>query len=153
MKKLLLVGIFSVATVVAFSQSGYKQAIGIKFPGGFSATYKNFVTSKNAIEVQATFWNKGMRIAGLYEFHFPIQGAENLQWYVGPGVHIGSWNNTNKVVYNSSTDLGIDGVIGLDYKLKNAPVNFSLDWQPSFSLLGNSGANTAFGGIAVRYTF
>ncbi len=50
--------------------SSYKQAIGLKFPGGFSVTYKKFVTDTHSIEGQLTAWNKGFRLAGLYEFNF-----------------------------------------------------------------------------------
>jgi hypothetical protein len=28
--------------------------------------------------------------------------------------------------------IGIDGVLGLDYKFNGAPINVSIDWQPSF---------------------
>ena len=48
--------------------------------------------------------------------------------------------------------MGIDGVLGLDYKFKDAPINISLDWQPSVTLIGAS-SSPAYGGIAVRYTF
>ncbi len=153
MKSIVLTVSFFVISVVALAQAQYKQAIGIKFPGGFSATYKNFITNKNAIELQATFWTKGVRFAGLYEFNFAIEGAEGLNWYVGPGVHFGVWNTENKIAYNTSSDLGIDGILGLDYKLKNTPINISIDWQPSISILGNTGLSPSLGGLAIRYTF
>jgi hypothetical protein len=35
--------------------------------------------------------------------------------------------------------VGIDGVLGLDYKFNGAPINMSLDWQPSFEF-GDYGA-------------
>lgn len=54
------------------TQSTYQQAIGLKFPGGFSVTYKKFVTTLNNIEAQATVWNKGFRVSGLYEFNFTL---------------------------------------------------------------------------------
>ncbi|MBK7872232.1 MAG: hypothetical protein IPJ74_16935 [Saprospiraceae bacterium] len=48
------------------------------------------------------------------------------------------------------------GVLGLDYKFANAPVNLSLDWVPIF-YIGNdreyvySGFQGGYGGLAVRY--
>ena len=44
------------------------------------------------------------------------------------------------------------GVLGLDYKIKGAPINLSIDWQPYFEIakyphFGN------WGGFAIRYTF
>jgi hypothetical protein len=153
MKKMILIVSLCFFSYSIFAQAQYKQAIGIKLPGGFSATYKNFITPKNAIELQATFWSKGVRFAGLYEFNFEIEGAQGLNWYVGPGVHLGVWNTENKKAYNASADLGIDGIIGLDYKFKNAPINISIDWQPSISVLGNTGVSPALGGLGLRYTF
>ena len=29
--------------------------------------------------------------------------------------------------------IGVDGVLGLDYKVKGAPIDVSLDWRPLFS--------------------
>jgi hypothetical protein len=47
---------------------------------------------------------------------------------------------------------GIDGVLGLDYKIKGAPLNLSIDWQPSFNFVGYSYFSN-WGGLAIRYTF
>jgi hypothetical protein len=99
------------------------------------------------------FFNKGIRLIGLYEFHFyNIEGMDGLAWYVGPGAHVGFYYARYKSTYNTILDLGVDGVIGLDYHLKKFPINISIDWQPSFGLLGKSGIQPQFGGIAIRYT-
>lgn len=132
----------------------YDQAIGLKLPGGFSATYKKFMSSTNNVEFLATVWNKGFRVSGLYEFNFyAFPGVENLSWFVGPGTHIGFWKDDKEKNYGSKFDFGIDGIIGLDYKIKEIPVNVSLDWQPSITLVGSAGFSPVFGGFAVRYTF
>jgi hypothetical protein len=68
-------------------------------------------------------------------------------------VYAGFYKNEFQKSYSSKMDLGIDGVLGLDYKFGGIPVNLSLDWQPSVSFTGNSGAHAAYGGVAVRYTF
>ncbi len=132
----------------------YQQAIGLKLPGGFSATYKKFLTATHNLEAQATIWNKGFRVSGLYEFNFySFPSVENLSWFVGPGAHIGFWKDADKKDYGSKFDFGIDGIIGLDYKLKDLPINMSLDWQPSITLAGSTGFSPVFGGFAIRYTF
>lgn len=153
----LLCGIASVtahAQQSQESQAPYDRALGIKFPGGFSATYKKFVTSTNNLEAQATIWHKGFRVSGLYEFNFyTFNNVPGLSWFVGPGAHIGFWKNEFKDNYNSAVDLGIDGIIGLDYKIKDAPIDVSVDWQPAVTLVGTAGFSPVFGGLAVRYTF
>ena len=77
----------------------------------------------------------------------------NLSWFVGPGAHLGFWKSEFKDTYGSQIDLGVDGIIGLDYKFKNAPINVSADWQPAVTLIGSAGFTPAFGGVAIRYTF
>ncbi len=132
-----------------YSQS-YTTALGVKFYPG-AITLKHFVSDKNALEGIAYFWNKGFRITGLYEIHGDINGAPGLKWYIGPGAHLGVYNSK----YGGSSSVGIDGVLGLDYKFRDAPINLSLDWQPSFEFgdkYGN-GFSGNWGGFAVRYTF
>lgn len=132
----------------------YNQAIGIKIPGGFSATYKKFIAPTKNVEAMATIWNKGFRISGLYEFNFySFPTVENLSWFVGPGAHIGFWKDPNHLDYGSKFDFGIDGIIGLDYTLNDLPINMSLDWQPSITLVGSTGFSPVFGGFSIRYIF
>lgn len=148
--KFLLASImlFSIA-ITASAQSNYKTAVGVKFyPGALSI--KHFVSDKNAIEGLAYFFDRGLRVTGLYEIHNNIEGVNGLLWYVGPGIHISSYNAKNF----GGVGLGVDGVLGLDYKIQSAPINLSLDWQPSFEF-GNTVANRGFlgnwGGLAIRY--
>ena len=132
----------------------YKTALGVKFyPGGI--TLKHFITDKNALEGIAYFWNRGTRITGLYEIHGDIQNADGLRWYIGPGAHIGFYNNKEFEGrnYGGKTYIGVDGVIGLDYKIKSAPINLSLDWQPSFEFGDGAGFSGNWGGLGIRYVF
>lgn len=151
MKILLALAAFLLA-LTAMSQP-YHKAIGVKFPVGVGVTYKNFIRPAAALEFQALHVQEGFRLSGLYEFHFPFTKAEGLSWYVGPGAHVGFYKSAYQKSYDSRMDLGIDGIIGLDYKFSGIPFNVALDWQPSISFSGNSGANAAYGGVAVRYTF
>ena len=149
--KFLLAAImlFGLTTTVS-AQSNYKTAVGVKFyPGALSI--KHFVSDKNALEGLAYFFDRGLRVTGLYEIHNNIEGAAGLQWYVGPGAHLSSYNAKNA----GGVGLGIDGVLGLDYKIQSAPINLSLDWQPSFEFGSNyrNGFSGNWGGFAIRYTF
>ncbi len=153
MKRVFFCLLITILSLHSFSQSGYHQALGLKFPGGFSVTYKKFVTQSNNLEAQVMFWQKGFRAVGLYEFNFDISDVDQLHWFVGPGAHIGFWKKQYAKNYSSSADFGIDGIIGLDYKLKDFPVDISLDWQPSIVLVGTNGFTPAYGGLGIRYTF
>ncbi|MEP7142154.1 MAG: hypothetical protein ABI707_04750 [Ferruginibacter sp.] len=145
----------------SFYSSDYTTAIGVKlYPGtgGGAVTLKHFINKGAALEALGSFWDRGTRATGLYEFHWDIKGAPGLKWYVGPGVHLGFYNDkyyNNNRFGGSYVGIGVDGVIGLDYKFNKIPLNLSADWQPSFEFGSNryNGFGGDFGGIAARYTF
>jgi hypothetical protein len=152
---LILVALFP-STVKSQSMGyEYKTALGIKFfPGAISI--KHFIHSDRAIEGLGYFWDHGFRFTGLYEIHGDINGAAGLKWYIGPGAHLGVYNDGwyYKNYYYASGDLslGLDGVLGLDYKIRNAPINLSLDFQPSLEIISHP-YFSGWGGLGIRYTF
>jgi len=145
--------LFFTTTAMAQSKSqnssSYKTALGVKVWDGGGISFKHFVSDKNAVELIGYFWNRGTRVTGLYEIHGDINGAKGLKWYIGPGAHIGFYNTK----YGDGVYAGVDGVLGLDYKFKGAPINMSLDWQPSFEFGDNRGFVGSWGGLGIRYTF
>ncbi|HEY8389292.1 MAG TPA: hypothetical protein VIK74_11850 [Parasegetibacter sp.] len=159
MKKLLFAGmIFCLAGISKLNAQSlgedYKTALGVKFyPGALSV--KHFVGDNKAIEGLGYFWKYGFRITGLYEIHGDINGVDGLKWYAGPGAHVGFWNTKAGSYYEGSSGayLGVDGVLGLDYKFNGAPINISLDWQPSFTFGDYVGFDGGWGGFAIRFTF
>jgi hypothetical protein len=136
----------------------YQTALGVKFYPG-SLSLKHFIQKNRAIEALGYFWQYGARITALYEIHGNINGAPGLKWYVGPGAHVGFWNTKWKDRYgrrDGGAYFGVDGVLGLDYKINKAPINISLDWQPSFSFGDPDfgyGFEGGWGGLGIRYTF
>lgn len=159
MKKTFLAMLFLIA-IAAGAQaqslgSDYQTAVGFKvYPGAISL--KTFTADNTAIEGLAYFWNNGFRATGLYEIYGDIESVDGLKWYVGPGAHVGFYNNNWKDKYpdrSSGIAIGVDGVLGLDYKISGAPINVSLDWQPSLNIIGYSYFEGGWGGLGVRYTF
>lgn len=135
--------------------SSYRTALGVKFyPAGI--TLKHFTQTNRALEGIGYFWEDGFRFTGLYEIHGDFNGAPGLKWYVGPGAHIQFWNEKWRDRFperDKGVAIGIDGVLGLDYKINGAPINLSLDWQPSFNFVGYTYFEGGWGGFAVRFTF
>lgn len=161
MKKVIFLAAVLFSAIVSQSQpkintgSDYRTALGIKFwPGGI--TIKHFVNDNRALEGLGYFWTHGFRFTGLYEFHGDINDAPGLKWYAGPGAHIGAYNEVwyhgGHYYDDGDVSLGIDGVVGLDYKISGAPINLSLDFQPSLELLSQPYFSVC-GGLAIRYTF
>ena len=152
----------AVALVLFFSKSSaqsmgsdYQTAVGVKFwPGALSV--KHFTSDNTALEGLLNFWDHGFRLTGLYEIHGNIEAAPGLKWYVGPGAHIGwyneGWVHNDHYYGSGSLSLGVDGVLGLDYKFNGAPIAISLDVQPFFELLSHPYIDV-WGGLGVRYTF
>jgi hypothetical protein len=159
MKKKMMVAtlLILLAGITAQAQSTgstYKTAVGIKFyPGAVSV--KSFIKENKAIEGLGYLYSDGFRLTGLYEIHGDIEGVDGLKWYGGPGAHIAAWNNNWKDQYptrDGGIAIGIDGVLGLDYKFNGLPINVSLDWQPSFNFVGYNYFEGGWGGLAIRYT-
>ena len=142
MKKLILTLFLATTFLAASAQNStaegpdYKTAIGAKLWTGGGISVKTFIN----------FDRYGTRITGLYEIHGNLSSEGALKWYVGPGAHVG--------LYKGITAVGIDGVVGIDYKFTNMPLNLALDWQPSFELGSGTrnGFNANWGGFAIRFT-
>ncbi|WP_143774420.1 hypothetical protein [Niastella vici] len=160
MKKIVaLLGLLALLTVsrthAQSMGSEYRTAIGAKFwPGAL--TIKHFIKDDAALEGIAYFWEHGFRFTGLYEFHGDINSAPGLKWYVGPGAHIGWYNNGywyhDHYYDDGAASFGIDGVLGLDYKFRGAPIAMSLDINPYFEFLHHPYANV-WGGLGIKFTF
>ena len=92
----------------------------------------------------------------MIEKYSPFASTDQLSWYIGYGGHLGVWSEEwkkNNPSHNAGIALGVDGILGLDYKIKNAPLNLSLDWQPSFNFVGASYFESGWAGLGIRYTF
>lgn len=157
-KAILFACFFAVLSLTSSAQSkgyNYETALGIKFYPT-SVSIKHFTTEKVAVEGLAYFWDEGVRFTGLYEIYGDIAGAPGLRWYAGPGVHVQFWNDKWKHHYqgrDAGIAIGIDGVLGLDYKFNDVPINLSVDWQPSFNFIGYNYFEGGWGGLGIRYTF
>ena len=146
------------------SQVYYEKAVGLKLAWGLGLTGKYFLNDNAAIEGIVRYRDFGfgsfnyywLTVQGLYEIHKPLESvADGLQWYYGGGAYIGFYGGDFDYPGSDfdQTFVGISGVLGLDYKFANAPVNVSVDWIPSFQLVGGTGFTGESGGLAVRYTF
>ncbi len=151
MKKLLLfVAIATITlTVKAQNENSYKNAIGVRLGSQIPAvtsgvTYKRFLNNSKAIEGILSFGD-GFTICGLYQIHKPISAVENLQWFYGAGAYAG--------INNNFRDFGIAGIVGLNYKFVNIPLNITLDWKPELNLIEYVGFEASGLGISARFTF
>jgi len=127
----------------------YKTAAGIRL--GPNSAYvtaglsiKHFLNEKSAVEGIIGL-NNGLGICGLYELHFPIEAVDNLQWFAGAGAYI--------AFRSSTTFVGGAGILGLDYKFDEIPLNISLDWKPELNLINTIRFESSGLGLSARFTF
>jgi hypothetical protein len=103
-----------------------------------------------------------------YLIHRQIKDAGGLSWYYGVGAQLRvqrlEYDYRYKVeggpdwvvVNNTSvteTDLGLDGVIGLEYRFADAPVALFVDATLFMELFNDPFVFDGQGGLGVRYTF
>lgn len=143
--------------VAAQQGSTYDRAIGGRFGVANGITYKHFLNSSHAIDGIVNFQGNRnftiFKLLGLYEIHQPATfvDVEGLQWYYGFGGGIGHYRykDTNE----NSLAFSVDGVIGLDYKIPEAPINLSLDWKPTLEISPEPGLRLDGIGLSIRFVF
>ncbi|MBK9256111.1 MAG: hypothetical protein IPM42_11535 [Saprospiraceae bacterium] len=140
-KLTLLVALF-VLSFSGIQAQEYNTAVGLRLGYPTALTGKKFISDRNAIEAIVGFRSFSgfsyIGITGLYQVYNPIQSVEGLSWFYGGGANVYLYSFKSSFVGDSGSNLslGLAGIIGLDYKFKDIPLNLSLDWLPIFSLTG-----------------
>ena len=119
----------------------YHTGIGIKagMVPGISA--KHFFTTNAAFEGVLTYRWEGLNLTGLAEFHLPVFDTEGMYFYYGGGLHVGVWDSgraKDKIPTGHKLNLGIDGIVGLEFAFSEVPVSLGLDWKPNFNIITDS---------------
>ncbi len=141
--------LFAQEEITTTAEPAYRTAVGIRIGPNSPAvstgiTVKHFLDDRHALEGMLGLTN-GVGFCGLYEWHQPIASVENLQWFAGGGAFLG--------VRESRTLLGVAGIVGLDYKFPQIPLNISIDWKPELNLINDVGYDGAGVGLSARFTF
>jgi hypothetical protein len=132
----------------------YKTGLGIRLSSkgpvvNNSVSFKYFMNEKSAIEALFTFSDKAA-IGALLEIHKPIASTEGLKWFYGAGAYIGF--DSDKTNPDRGL-MGAQGIVGLDYKFQNLPLNLTLDWKPELNIIDNINFEPAAIGFSMRFTF
>jgi hypothetical protein len=141
------------------SAQNYQTGIGARFGGLTSGlTVKHFVSNTSALDGILGIGHKSLIVTGLYEKHVPVNNSRLCKLYYGAGGHLGFFQNGGSYFYNdhrqytSSTVVGVDGIVGMEYTFKDSPVNIGLDFKPFIDFF--NGSTVYFdGGISLRYSF
>ena len=143
------------------------SAVGLRLsPDGAGITGKYFLSKTFALETQFNIGglmsgNEGrsLTVAGIAVYHIPLPDP-SWRVYFGGGVHAGSWERPSVPVdqlpvneeVSSKMIAGINGLGGVEYQLKSAPVSLSADFKPAINLISESDIfpHNVFG-LSVRY--
>jgi len=158
MKKLLFTIIASAAlftmSISDVKAQDYKNAIGGRFGSANGVSFKTGLNKNAMLELIGNFRSSSgvsyFQVTGLYEVYNPINGAEGLHWFYGGGATVGSMKVKG---FDGDVFVAANGVLGLDYKFKGAPINLSLDWIPTLQLTPNTDFYSGDIGLGVRFTF
>lgn len=131
------------------SAQDYKVAIGIRLSSASptlsnSVTAKYFMNERDALEGLVSFGTR-FGIGGLYERHQLVGATPALNWFYGVGGYLG--------FQDRNTYLGPTGIVGLDYKFNNAPLNLSLDWKPELDIIPAINFVPSAFAFSARFTF
>jgi hypothetical protein len=160
MKK-VLAGLFVFTLIAITSQVSaqqYKTAVGIRLSSGApiinnSISVKHFLNERAAIEGLLSLGDP-LGVGALLELHQPL-AESGISWFYGGGAYFGfvKTYNVEKNKDVTDTHFGAQGVLGLDYKFQNIPLNLSLDWKPELNLVSDINFEPAAIGFTARFTF
>jgi len=125
----------------------YKHAAGIR--AGFSSgiTYKGFLQHRmSAFEIDFLYNKHGFNLGALYEYHLePFRKSSRTFIYFGGGIFGGDWED--------EFSIGMAAVAGIEYTIRDLPLNFSLDWKPMLNFYSVFEPEWLDFGLSIRYRF
>ena len=143
----------------------YSNAIGVRAGYNGALTLKHKFGS-TALEGMIEAWDHGIRTRLLLENHVPAFDVTGLQWYYGAGGHLSfsnaHWHNGHENhshpyhhhYYGSEMGLGVDGVLGIEYKIPPIPFAISVDVIPQIEVVTDGRVwGTIEPGVGIKFAF
>jgi hypothetical protein len=169
MRKCILIA-FGLLTCLTVAAQNINKTSGIRLGHTAGLTYKKFFDPQSAIEFTLSGRRDGLQITGMMLNHVPIDINFNDQFhlYYGLGAHLGieryegyrkelSVIDPSGYIYtrNNYFAMGIDAMIGAEYRLPTLPLTVAIDLKPYFNFVGLRHTNLYFWDLAisVKYIF
>jgi len=151
MKRLFFILIIALS-LPGLSQN-YNTAIGVRAGNQSGLTIKHFMGSDKAIEgILSFYYHNGATLTGLWTINKKAFDVDRLNWSYGLGVHVGFWDDEYYYYHDhyNHMSLGIDGILGLEYTIKEIPFNIGIDIKPFFDVYEHAGFYGA-AALSIRY--
>lgn len=139
--------------------TSYNTAIGVRGLGTSGLTIKHFTGANKALEGIIGFYPNAFSATLLVERYAPAFDEPGLSWYYGIGGHIATQSDVirNDGLYRRETSevgFGVDGIFGIEYKIREVPIAMSLDFKPFFEVATDGDAFIALDpGLGIKVTF
>ncbi len=130
----------------SMSAQPYNHSVGVRAGYSSGITYKGFFRHQMAaIEADVLYNRHGFNVSGLYEYHLePFQNRRFLV-YFGGGAFGGNWEG--------ELSAGLTAIAGLEYNMRDLPLNFSIDWKPMLNAFRLFEIDLLDFGVSIRYHF
>ena len=164
----LAVGLVTLLAAPSAAQF-YDNGLGLRLGTTSAMTYKRFLTKEQAIELLVSGRKDGFQLTALYEFHKPtkLNISKNFFFFYGVGGHVGyvkenldqyRFNNTVSTVESNREALftmGVNTVIGLEYRWLAVPMTIGADLKPFFEFIGMRETEFVIwdAAVSIKYVF
>ena len=130
-----------------------KHAVSARLGLSSGVAYQIMVDDFRGYKGLLTFREGGVQLTALLESYRPLylKFTDKMYYYTGMGAHIGftrypprrGFFAVNPFTYYSGEGhfapvIGLDAIIGLEFRLDRIPLAFSLDAKPFFELFGQN---------------
>lgn len=147
-KLVLLFTIVMFTSGIAMAQ--YDFAIGLRSGGTSGLTLKKN-NGNSAVEGILGFWHHGISVTGLWEKQQNAFNEPGFTLFYGFGGHVAfydddfdgrggvAWYNHPHHIDNGDFGIGIDGIVGLEYKIPNVPLAIDISLKPYMEIVSEGG--------------
>ncbi len=165
---------FALLLIICMSCLGLKaqthiQYLGLRGGVSYGISSKIFNGEFKALEGLLSFRSRGVQLTALIETYKPLylKHTDRVYFYSGMGAHLGytGWREDRFLKSNLfrndfstrkySPVLGLDGILGVEYRFREVPLVAAVDYKPFFDLFGQNFFNIHLWdfGFSIRYVF
>lgn len=141
-KRVLLLALLCGISMAGMAQK-YRTAAGVRLESDrFGVTLQQKLHDRGTLEGIVQIGSREYSGTALYEWHFPMLG-KRFNYYLGGGAHIGN-------LKDSGVFTGLDGILGIEYKVNGLPFLLSADVKPALHFNHDDWVHLS-SGVSIRY--
>ena len=124
----------------------YMHSVGVRAGYSSGVTYKGFRLHRMGAYEGSILYNRhGFNLSAMYEHHVEPFRNERFLVYAGGGAFGGDWDE--------EFSLGVIAVVGIEYTIRDIPLNLAVDWRPMFNVIRSPALDFLDFGFCIRYRF